>query len=246
VSAVNLIIDDNNWEEHKDYVPPGYSKGRVARNYAAKPLHEHECSDKLEQKRYPRDSWPDLISDMVRTKSTGEDIIRDAGMPPKDQNGTNFCWVNAVCAMFQAQLIYPYKSFSPASIGSFITNFHNEGGNGIDAIEKAAEIGFCPSEEWPDNEISRTYATEENRKLAANYKILKFLEVAANDFELFISALIDRRFMAIGLNWWGHEIGAIGARLLSKAHSANLPPVNILDMYGRVMYKVPQLIDVWG
>ncbi len=159
----------------------------------------------------PRSEWPDRIAEMERTKSRISDICDQAGLPCKDQNGTNYCWINApthcveIVRLVQGQ---PMVILSPASAGGPIKGFRNVGGWGTEGLEWIVENGVVPVDKWPANAIDRRYYTAENKEIARKYRIVEWWDIPTT-FDAMMSCLFRRIPVAIGLNWWSHEVTAV-------------------------------------
>lgn len=160
----------------------------------------------------PRSEWQSRIAEMEERKTRLSDIADRAGLPCKDQEQTNYCWINA--PTYALELIrvlqnQPMVILSPASAGAQIKQYQNVGGWGEEAIEWVAERGLVPVDKWPANAISQQYATAANLELAKEYRCLEWMECAPGDDDEFISTLLRRIPVAVGYNWWGHEVTAV-------------------------------------
>ena len=122
------------------------------------------------------------------------------------------CWINAPTQAIhyvRARMGQRKVLFSPASAGAPIKGFRNVGGWGTQGAEWIAEHGICPQEVWPANAISRQYYTEENKKIAAKYRITDWCELKPRSFDELATCLLLGLPVAIGLNWWSHEVLAV-------------------------------------
>lgn len=215
-------IFDDSTPEHHYATPEGFSTGldlslRTAEGYgaAAEPFPESLL--------IPRSEWQARIEEMEQQKSRLSDLIIAAKLPPKDQNGTNYCWINSPThALEVVRLVQnePMVILSPASAGAQIKGFRNVGGWGREALEWIAEHGLVPVDKWPPNAIDRRYATEENKQLALKYRAQRWW-VLDNSLDQHISCLLHRIPVCVGLAYWSHEVldcdpvwvnGAIGVR----------------------------------
>lgn len=207
---MEIIIDDST-PDHVYQPPAGYSTGldlslRTAAGYAG--VAEPFPSSLL----VPRSEWQARIQEMKDTKSRLSDLILNANLPCKDQNGTNYCWINApthcveIVRLVQNQ---PMVLLSPASAGGPIKGWSNVGGWGKEGVEFIQQYGLVPVDKWPANAISRSYNTEENRKLAMNYRITEWWELQPGNLDELMSCLFHRIPVAVGYSWWSHEVIAI-------------------------------------
>jgi hypothetical protein len=146
---------------------------------------------------------------MEETKSRVSDLVNMAGLPPKDQARTNFCWGNAIVAMLEwirAIQNEPRVSLSPASVCAQITGYRNVGGWGRQAIEFIIEHGVVPVDEWPANAIDSQYATPQAKQTALLYRFANWYVVDGSNIDQIMSCLLRRWPIGAGLNWWSHEV----------------------------------------
>lgn len=159
----------------------------------------------------PKDEWVDRIEEMEKTKTRLSDIVLRAGLPCKDQNGTNYCWINAPVHCVEVVRVLQNESMvilSPASCGAKIKNFRNVGGWGTEGLEFIVKYGVVPASMWPENAISRKYDKAEAWKEAEKYKVTEWWDLKPEDEVELFSALFHRVPVAVGYNWWGHEVTA--------------------------------------
>lgn len=154
------------------------------------------------------------IKEAEEKKSRLSDLCTLEDLPCKDQDNTNYCWINApVYTVECVRLQQGQKKviLSPASAGGPIKNFRNVGGWGDEGLRYLAEHGCCPVSKWPANAISSTYYTEENKKLAKKYRVTEWYELKPRNHHQMISLLLRGIAVAVGYNWWGHEVTAVEA-----------------------------------
>lgn len=171
-----------------------------------------------------RSEWQARIEEMQERKTRLSDRVDQAGLPCKDQQQTNYCWINAPTHC--TEIVRSGQNqrpviLSPASAGAQITGYRNRGGWGKEGLEFIARSGLVPVEKWPANAIDRRYATPENLELALAYRVTEWWELEPRNLDHLISCLLRRIPVAVGYNWWGHEVtaydpvwidGAIGIR----------------------------------
>lgn len=200
------IIDDNS-PELAIAVPDGMSTGyrgmfqsdASAAKYSALP----------DIYRVPSSEWQARITEMEETKTRVSDLIVLNKMKPKNQQSTNYCWIFAPTHLVEIkrrQQGQKHVDLSPASAGALIKNFKNVGGWGDEGLEWCVEKGLVPSEKWPDTAIDRRYATPENRALALNYRGIEWDRLKNNEIGETASSIFHRNAVAVGYNWWGHEV----------------------------------------
>lgn len=160
----------------------------------------------------PRSEWQSRIKDMETTKTRLSDIANRNKLPCKDQAQTNYCWVNApTYCVEQLRVAQGQKMviLSAASAGAKIKGFRNVGGWGQEALEFIAENGLVPQDRWPMNAINRQYDTPENWTIAKKYRCLEWWALRISNDDDLISCLLRRWPVAVGYNWWSHEVTAM-------------------------------------
>lgn len=206
---MDIIIHDGTPD--RDFQPPsGFSTGldlsqRTAEGYKG-------VADPFPQALIiPRSEWQARIQEMKELKSGLNDMSIQAGLPCKDQNGTNYCWINAPVHCVEIVRVKQNQKLvllSPASAGGPITGFRNVGGWGKPGLEWIVANGIVPVDQWPANGISRSYYTDANRELAKDYRITEWWELQPRNLDELISCLFHGIPVAVGYNWWGHEVTA--------------------------------------
>ena len=205
-----LIISEENAHEFAAAAatPEGMSRGYEPRDWPGNPLGTFCAPFPLPE--LPEDTWRDRVEEMERNKATAKDHKIRAGFDSLNQNGTNYCWINAIIAgMHYAYAMggYPHVPLSPASVGAPLKGFRNVGGWGSQGAAYVVEHGVAPQKYWPANYWkNRQYDTPECKEARAGYKIVEMYELKPNDFGQLASALLYGFTVAIGLNWWGHEV----------------------------------------
>lgn len=188
--------------------PPGMSRG-----LQLPPEEERDYSGSAlpfpQELLIPRSEWQARIQEMDERKTWITDLTDQVGLKVKDQDGTNYCWINApvhcieICRVMQNQ---PMISLSPASCGAPIKGFRNNGGWGKEGLQYIANYGVVPSANWPDNAINRQYYTEENKALALSYRALEWWVLRPRNLEEQVSVILQGFAVAVGLNYWSHEV----------------------------------------
>lgn len=160
----------------------------------------------------PRGEWQARIEEMEATKSRLSDVATQANLPCKDQNGTNYCWINAPTYCVELMRVVQNQApvvLSPASAGARIKGYRNVGGWGEEGLSYIVENGLVPVEKWPANAIARQYNTAENVELAKRYRVTEWWELEPRNLDQLISCLLRRMPVAVGLNWWSHEVSYV-------------------------------------
>lgn len=157
----------------------------------------------------PRSEWQERIKEMEEKKTRLSDLMNQAGLPCKNQERTNYCWINApthCVEMVRVIQNQPMVILSPASVGGPMTNFQNVGGWGGPGLAYVGNKGLVPVDKWPANAIDRSYWTEENKALALHYRQTKWFELEPRNLDELVSCLLHGLPVAGGYNWWAHEI----------------------------------------
>jgi hypothetical protein len=161
-----------------------------------------------------KDEQLDRIKDLDRSSGSTRlsKRIITAGLPCPDQASTNYCWINAPTHCVEIMRLLhnlPMQILSPASAGARIKNFRNVGGWGEEGLQFIVENGLCPVELWPANAIDRKYDTPANREAAKKFRVTEWWELVPRDMDQLVSVLLMGFPVAVGYNWWGHEVTAI-------------------------------------
>lgn len=156
----------------------------------------------------PRSEWQARIQEKEERKTRLSDLITQAGLPEKDQNGLSYCWIFGptqtieVVRMKQGQV---YVSLSPASAGGPIKNFRNVGGWGKEGLEWISKYGLCPSSIWPDTSLDRRLYNDENKAIALKYRTTEWWECRPRNLDELVSLGLLGVPGAAGYNWQSHE-----------------------------------------
>ncbi|MBI2807907.1 MAG: hypothetical protein HYX68_23230 [Planctomycetes bacterium] len=137
---------------------------------------------------------------------------RAAGMKSLDQDGTNYCWANGpvnCVRVIRAVNGQPFVDLSPASVAAPFTHYRNEGGFGTDALRYIVEHGVASTEFWPANAIDPRFDTPEMRKNAAKHRVTEWYDLRPGNFDQLATCLLLGFPVAVGYNWWGHEVTAL-------------------------------------
>lgn len=223
IPSGTLIIDDLNFALHiQDPVINGEKKlrGLIPRDWIKQPYGSLSYASPFpDSMLIPRDEWDDRIKELEETKTQLTDLCDQAGLTVLDQDGTNYCWINAPTHCVEVvrttagqQLV----RLSPASVGGPIKNYRNVGGWGTEGLEYLVKNGSVPQSMWPPNAISRQYDTAETRAVRAQYKVLEFNDLRPRNFDQAASCYLQRIPVALGLNWWSHEVTGMNLKALKN------------------------------
>lgn len=210
-SYLPVVIDDLTPLSHVA-PPPGLSTGLELPAELQGRRYEGVAEPFPDALLIPRSEWKDRIEDRVRTRRVVKDRLLAGKVRVKDQAKTNYCWINA--PTFAAEVVRFVQGeravvLSPASGGAVIKKFRNVGGWGREALEFIAERGLVPAENWPANAIDRSYSTPENDALRPLYRVDEWWELEPQNLDQLVSCLLRGFPVAVGFNWWGHEVLAV-------------------------------------
>ena len=166
----------------------------------------------------PRGEWADRIEKQEKTRSRLIDLKRWRGFSSLNQQQTNYCWANGVVACLhyvRALMGLPHVALSPASVAAPIKNFANRGGWGSEALKYIIEHGVAPQTTWPANAIDRQYV-EPSSEVRKYYRVTEWWELRPRNLEQLVSCLLFRIPVAVGYNWWGHEVMAHDVVVLGR------------------------------
>jgi len=190
--------------------PQGLSKGLEKRNLEEDPIGGFY--ERFSLPVIPRDEWDDRIEEIEKTKSRLSDLCYSVNLKCPDQNGTNYCWANGPVYCVQvvrASMGLGVEYLSPASVAAPIKEYRNQGGWGTQALKYITKYGIVPSKLWPPNAIDKAYYTEQNREIAKDYVVTEWYDLERRNFDQLITCLLLRIPVAVGYDWWRHEVSAI-------------------------------------
>jgi len=157
----------------------------------------------------PQDDWQREIEAYHDAQADWFSLCKAASLDPMNQASTNFCWSNATLGCLELIRLrsgVETVRLSPASVACPITNFRNRGGWGLNAIKRIASHGACPVNVWPANAISSKYDNNNSRQIAAQYRVVEWVELQPRNLTQLISALLRGLPVSVGYNWWRHQV----------------------------------------
>jgi hypothetical protein len=213
-----LIIDDSNYTQfinETDGDGELLCRGYNPRDYGAAPFGSF--ADPLPQEFYIDSAeWAERIEMLDKVEGQPFHHKKRAGFKSLDQGKTNYCWINApvqCCHYVRAMQGLEHIPLSPASVGAKIKRFRNVGGWGSEGMQYLVEHGVVPQSMWPANAIDSQYDTSAADTERAKYKVHEFYELPERSFHALVSCILRGWPVAIGLNWWRHEITACGLHI---------------------------------
>jgi hypothetical protein len=204
----NEIIYDDSTVEEAPITPDGMSTGYRGMFRSSQSVDELTTPfpDEL---LIPEADWQGWIEEQEERKTRVSDLVLQAGLPCKDQGQTNFCWANAPVHLLEVNRVMqgqPMVILSPASVACPINGFRNQGGWGEDALRQLINAGAVPTAFWPANAISKQYYTTANKTAALENRVIEWWNIKPRNKQQHISCLLRRWPVAVGLNYWGHEV----------------------------------------
>ena len=187
---------------------PALGKGYEARDYSAHPLAKGFCASPFSLPMIPDSEWQKLIEQKTAEKSWASDLCDQAGLVVKNQQSTNYCWINAVThGMEVINVLCGNKLlvYSAAYAGSIITGGSNEGGYGTKGAEFCAKNGCATEEFWARNKISRQRSPEADAN-AQLHKIEAYDDLTPSNHREIVSSVLQNRPVSVGIGAWGHEV----------------------------------------
>lgn len=211
-----FIINDDS--DHLEVVPEGQSTGldfssRTKEGYAG------YAAAFDPSKLMPMDEIISRIQLQESTKTRISDMIRVKNLPPKNQQQTNFCWMNAPVHSLEIRRLKMNEApviLSPASAACRLTKFKNVGGWGLDAVKFLSNPngGCCPVEIWPANAIDKKYDTAAAEAAAKNFIFSKWIALDPNNLQQVASMVLRGFPVPVGYDWWGHEVTVVDMVML--------------------------------
>jgi hypothetical protein len=207
-----VITDHNYW----DFLEQG-QRGFLGMFESAADRQETKTFADLGIPLIKEPDWDDIIEQLESEGATLPQLCKDLKLPCLDQNGTNYCWINApthCCEIVRLGETGQVFSYSPASVGAPIKGFRNVGGWGSQALVYLRENGINLTEDWPANKISRSYYTDENQTKKKLHLIVEYFNLES--WEERASCILAGIPTADGYSWWSHEVCGVG--IVKKSH----------------------------
>lgn len=214
IGSKEIVIGDHNFQTFAGNIPPGMSKGREARDWQKQPFGSppFQASASPLPAKIPRSEWPAKCEALEKSGQLLSQRRKRAGLKSLDQNGTNYCWCNAVVSAMRLARLFqnePIIDLSPASVAAPIKGYRNNGGWGGEALDYIIKNGIAPQSDWPANAINRQYDNATSQASRQKFKVTEWWELQSGDFDMLFTLLLYQIPVAIGLNWWSHEVCAV-------------------------------------
>ncbi len=235
----DLIIDDSNYLNHIDPTINGESKSRglLPRRtmYGAIPSIPTTTI-----KRIPVAEFPDRIADQERNKSSLWHVWKDSKIGTLNQNGLSYCHAfsatDALMILREYQGL-PYVELSASSVGAPVTNYRNAGAWIEEDLKQMVKVGVATTEFVPMRTTKRSDFKTGWEANAELHKAALFEDGKPRDFELFVSAMLQNFPVCMGLDWWGHAVTGIRAKIVDKSKGCIV--VNGVGI-------APDILNSWG
>lgn len=241
-----LIIGDDNWQEHVDVVVAGERKGRglIPRNYQTHPQGFYKSATAFDMPLIPRDEWVERATEMAANKTRLSDIRRVSGpngqhIPSLDQNGVGYCWNHSATMaviLLRAVMNQPYVRLSAFFIGCLIKNYRDEGGWGAAALDFITEHGIPSVQLWPEKSMSRSNDNPVTRANASLHRTTEaWADMSDPDYDRNLTedqamTSLFCRIPCIGdFNWWGHSVVVVDPVLISSKPKKLVKDLSSLD-----------------
>lgn len=205
-----MIIDESTPEA--DYTPDEHARGLKPRprgvgpdDYAYEGIADPFPSELL----VPESEIIDRIKEAEERKTRVSDLVTLAGLPCKDQDGIPYCWIHGPTHALEVTRVVqnePVVLLSATSAGARIKNFRKQGGWGKEGLQWLSDNGVNTQAEWPENNLSRSLDTAASRESAKKYRATEWWELRPRNWHQHMSCLIRRIPIAVGLNYWAHEV----------------------------------------
>lgn len=195
--------------------PDGRGRGKIPRDWEAKPLGYLKSAPKFDLPLIPRSEWADRIEEMEKTKTRLSDLATLAGLKPKDQGNTSNCWANAPCYCLELLRVVqglPIVYISPAFIATKMRRYG--GGMGIDAVEILAETGAPSVDVFPANANGHKI-DEAVLESASHFKLTEWWDIPDRNDDAVMTCLLNRIPVTVGLNFWSHEVSYVDPVVIS-------------------------------
>lgn len=205
----SIYIHDGNYLEH---VGGSLATGLIPRDFQSFPFGSIYPGLRGDFKIPSRQERVEKIRWNRANNCSLMQLMRRSKIPPKNQKQTNFCWANGPTGcveMIRMLQNEPHVSLSPASLAGPIKGYRNVGGWGGEALEYGIKHGWCPSTVWGDTAIDPRLDTAESREARNKYQCSEWVDLPPREWEIMATLIVFYYTpVALGLNWWGHEVYA--------------------------------------
>src|ERR1043166_5332162 len=205
--ADDFHIDDSNAGDL--LADPQHKRGRVPGDYHKVPHGSMPFAPAFDLPLIDRKDWARLAKKMEDEGTRLSDIRGD--IPSLNQDGFNTCWAHAPASamiLIRALMNQPRVRFSPMAVAALVKNFSDPGGWGGEAVRFIVENGIPDEQFWPDDQMDPSFVTPEMKADAAKHKIAGWSDLLPRDFDQLATCLLNGWPVAVGYDWWSHEVCA--------------------------------------
>jgi|TARA_Y100000033_G_scaffold41444_1_gene41901 hypothetical protein len=182
-------------------------KGLVLRDYEAHPEFSGyaQCDS-----RYPRSEWPSRLEYLNENRAQPLHWHQSFCKIP-NQRSTSLCWMYNLVQGVENRLA---ASGTPVQLNAYATAYKyrgtdRKGGFGLEAAKVINDIG-CPRKAViPEFRKTRRWDADVTKD-AQRHKIADFYEIAKNDLDGAISALLDGFPCTFAIRSWNHLVLGVG------------------------------------
>ncbi len=169
----------------------------------------------------PQSEWQARIQEQQETQSRISDLVAHYKIPPKNQGSLNYCWIYAPVHAMELNRVrsgYPYQPLAAAQVGACIKRGRNSGGWGMEGVRWIGQHGIATEGDYGSSPaIQPSYASPAMMRAAARNKCTEWVECRPKVVPQLVSMLLRGYAVAIGLDWWRHEVTACEAIWLDGA-----------------------------
>lgn len=190
-------------------IPQGFGTGYVARDYKSFPLGGLKFAKSAPPVKELTDAE---IIEAAKEKTARKAWLTDhfdrLNIPVKNQSRSNYCWGHG--AVRSCESCYVMSGGVPHVLAAFdicalIKGGSNQGGSGIQAIERIADVGVCVESLHKPMDFS-SRRTPEQEANAALHKIEAYDDIDTSAHRLIASYVIANIGVTVGIPAWGHEV----------------------------------------
>jgi hypothetical protein len=201
------VIDD---DFPSDPAVLGHGTGYEGRDYSAFPLNGQSFNRESTVARLSEKEIVELVIEKLAKKSFIVDICDAAGLKPKNQKQSSYCWIHGPTGGMDMDRVYaghtnPILYHSAFYAGSQIKHGANQGGSGVQGVKWLVEHGTCREELWPPMQFHGT-VTDEIKADAAKRQVTICEEFEPGDHIGINSSVVMNQPVTVGVPAWGHEV----------------------------------------
>jgi hypothetical protein len=192
------VIDDDFPVTHHEF-GTGYS----GRDYSEYPLNGQSFNRAPSVARLTEQEIVELVIEKIAKRSFIVDICDAAGLKPKNQKQSSYCWIHGPTGAMDMQRVFaghthPIIYHSAFYAGSQIKHGANQGGSGVQGVKWLVEHGTCREDLWPPMQFKGT-VTDEIKADAAKRQITICEEFEPGDHLGINSSIVQDQPITVGV-----------------------------------------------